>query len=354
MNSRLDRLRQGLQERSVEAVLISQPQNGRYVSGFDGTDGYLLITAEKAILATDFRYVEQAKQQADDFEVLQVSARIEEWLPGLVSSLGLKKIGFEADDMRFSIHRHLSNALAAGAPGLDFIPVEGLVELPRMIKDASEIGFIKQAAAIGDIAMDYINNNLKAGVTEIEVALELEQLLRRSGSQPLPFDVIVASGPNAALPHAMPSKRIIKEGEPVIIDLGARVEGYASDISRTFCPGRADETFMKLYGIVSRAQQVAIDGIKNGISGKQADRLARQIIKKAGYEKEFGHSLGHGLGLSVHEKPSISTASEDKLGNNMVFTIEPGIYIPGWGGIRIEDTVMLKNGKIVLLSKAKK
>jgi Xaa-Pro aminopeptidase len=285
---------------------------------------------------------------------LQVSIKIEEWLPDFICNLGLKKLGFEANDISFSVHRRLSDALAACAPRLDLVPLEGVIESLRAIKETSEVDFIKQAAAISDAAIDYVKENLEAGKTEIEIACKLEQLLRWNGSQPIPFDVIVASGPNAALPHARPSSRLIKNGEPVIIDLGAAVEGYVSDISRTICLGEANDTFKKLYGIVLEAQQAATDGIREGISAIQADKMARRVIKQAGYEKEFGHSLGHGLGLSVHEKPYISSMSKDKLRNNMVFTIEPGIYIPNWGGIRIEDTVMLKNGKIELLSKSKK
>jgi Xaa-Pro aminopeptidase len=352
MNNRLVRLRRGLKEKSIEAILISQPQNRRYISGFDGTAGFLLITALKAILATDFRYVLQAKRQAGAFEVLQTIGKLEEWLPGLAGSLVIERISFEADDISFSVYRRLRDALAASASGIELVPLEGLIESLRAIKEPSEIEIIKKAAAISDAAMDYIHNNLQAGMKEIEVAWKLEQFLRRNGSQGIPFDIIVASGSNAALPHAKPSERVIRNGEPVVIDLGARVQGYASDISRTICPGKADDFFRETYAAVLKAQQVAIDGIKDGTSAVAADNLARPVIEQAGYGKQFGHSLGHGVGLAVHEKPYIGLASKDELKDNMVFTIEPGVYIPDWGGIRIEDTVMLKNGKIELLSKA--
>ena len=352
MNNRLAKLRRGLREKSIEAILISQPQNRRYISGFDGTAGFLLITAQKTILATDFRYIEQAKKQADEFEVLQTSGKLEEWLPGLTGKLGLEKLGFEADDVSHSIYRRIRDVLAASVTGIELVPLEGFVESLRAIKEPSEIEFIKEAAAISDAAMDYVNRTLLAGITEIEVAWKLEQFLRQNGSQGIPFDIIVASGANAALPHAKPSERVIKNGEPVIIDLGARVQGYASDISRTICPGEADDTFGKLYATVLKAQQTAIDGIKDGTSAVDADNPARLVIEQAGYGKQFGHSLGHGVGLSVHEKPYIGPVSKDELKDNMVFTIEPGVYIPDWGGIRIEDIVMLKNGKIELLSKA--
>jgi len=352
MNNRLDKLRRGLKERAIEAIMISQPQNRHYISGFDGTAGFLLITSQKKVLATDFRYVEQAKHQAGDFEVLQTGGKLEEWLPGLTGSLGIERLGFEADDISFSVYQRLRNVLAASSIGIEFIPTEGFVESLRMIKEPSEIELIRKAAAISDAAMDYIHNSLQAGMAELEVAWELEQFLRRNGSQGIPFDIIVASGPNSALPHAKPSESIIKDGQPVVIDIGASMQGYASDISRTFCTGEADDFFSKLYSIVLKAQQAAIEGITDGMNAVQADNLARQVIRQAGYGEQFGHSLGHGVGLAVHEKPYVSPSSTDELKNGMVFTIEPGIYIPKWGGIRIEDTVMLKNGKIELLSRA--
>ncbi|MFC1846710.1 M24 family metallopeptidase [Chloroflexota bacterium] len=354
MNNRLDLLRRGLKEKSVEAILISQSQNRRYISGFDGTAGYLLVTAQKTILATDFRYIEQAKQQTSAFEVLQTSGKLEEWLPGLTSRLGLKRLGFEADNVSFSIYNRLRDVLSDPATDIELVPLAGLVESLRAIKEPSEIEHIKKAATISDAAMDYVNHTLLAGMTEIEVAWKLEQFLRQNGSQGIPFDIIVASGTNAALPHAKPSERVIKNGEPVIIDLGASIQGYTSDISRTICPGEVDDTFRKLYAAVLKAQQMAIDGIKAGISAIDADNLSRLVIEQAGYGKQFGHGLGHGVGLAVHEKPNIGPTSKDELEDNMVFTIEPGIYIPKWGGIRIEDTVMLKNGRIEVISKTVK
>ncbi|MCJ7764163.1 MAG: M24 family metallopeptidase, partial [Dehalococcoidales bacterium] len=181
-----------------------------------------------------------------------------------------------------------------------------------------------------------------------------ERTLRNNGSQTLPFDVIVASGANAALPHARPSRRTIQPGEPIVIDIGARVQGYSSDLSRTICLGTADDTFKRVYKVVMEAQMAAITGITEGMTGAQADGFAREIIERAGYGDSFGHGLGHGLGLSPHEKPHLSPNSGGALGNGMVFTIEPGVYLTGWGGVRIEDTVIMENGKIRVLSQAQK
>jgi Xaa-Pro aminopeptidase len=195
---------------------------------------------------------------------------------------------------------------------------------------------------------------MKAGITEKQVAWELEKSLRENGSQSLPFDIIVASGPRAALPHAKPSDRIIKDGEPVLIDMGARYAGYASDLSRTICIGSPDETFRKVYSTVLDAQTAAVSIIKAGITGHQADSISREIIEKAGYGEAFGHSLGHGVGMAAHELPRLGPGSKEILTEGMVFTVEPGVYLSGWGGIRIEDTVVMEQGKVRVLSHARK
>lgn len=353
-NNRLDKLRRRLGEEAIEAILISQPENRYYLSGFDGSAGFLLISAKDAILATDFRYVEQAKKEAPGFEIFQTTGDIKSWFPKLAGSLGLRGLGFEAEHTSYDMHRCLSNVADNSGLRLQLIPVTGLVEAIRAVKEPEEVGLITEAIAISDAAMDKVSDTIKAGMTELEVAWQIEQLLRSGGSQPLPFNIIVASGPNAALPHAKPSQRPIKYGEPVVMDIGARVGGYSSDLSRTICLGNADYTFKKVYRVVLEAQLAAIAGTAAGMTGADADRLARKIIVKAGYGDNFGHGLGHGVGLAPHEKPSLSPNSADALVDGMVFTIEPGIYLPGWGGVRIEDTVVMENGKIRVLSQAHK
>ncbi|MES0278724.1 MAG: M24 family metallopeptidase, partial [Dehalococcoidales bacterium] len=230
----------------------------------------------------------------------------------------------------------------------------GLVESLRTVKAPAEIELITRAAQMCDAAFEHILGLTMAGMTEEEVAWGLERFLRERGSQPLPFDVIVASGPNSALPHARPTSRPIGTGEPVLIDFSARVDGYSSDMSRTICLGQADETYKKVYGAVLAAQLAAINEIKAGMSGQQADAVARGAIKKAGFGENFGHGLGHGLGLDIHEAPRLGPGAETVLSDGMVFTIEPGIYLPGWGGVRIEDTVVMECGRIRVLSQAGK
>ena len=350
--NRLSKLRRRLAEQQIEAILISQPENRHYLSGFDGSAGFLLITPEKRVLATDFRYTEQAQRQAPDYDLFQITGDMEDWLARLVNSLNLRRLGFEAEHISLATYQRLSNILDEAQ--IQLVPLEELVEAIRVLKEPEEIELITRAVQISDAAFEYILTTIKNGMTEKEVAWELEKCLHEQGSQPLPFDIIVASGPNSALPHARPSERVIKPGEPVLIDFGAKIGGYSSDISRTICLGKAGDTFKKVYDIVLGAQLKAIAQITAGISGDQADGIARAAIKKAGYGDAFGHGLGHGLGLQTHENPRLGPESTDSLVDGMVFTIEPGIYLPGWGGIRIEDTVVLEYGKIRVLSKAKK
>ncbi len=352
IDSRLCRLRNTLASREIEAVLISRQENRYYLSGFDGSAGFLLVTAARQILATDFRYLEQASKQAPGYEVFRTAGDLADWLPGLAGDLGLTKLGLEADDISFVVYQRLAGVLAQCR--LELVPQEGLVEAQRAKKDPEEIELISQSVAISDAGMEHIISAIEPGMTENEAAWELEKFLCDKGSQPLPFAIIVTSGENAAMPHARPSNRAIRRGEPVVIDIGARVAGYSSDLSRTICLGSPDDVFKKAYGAVSDAQEAAIDGICSGMTGKQADALARDVIGRAGYGAAFGHSLGHGLGLSTHEKPHLGPNSSDTLADGMVFTIEPGVYPAGWGGVRIEDTVVLENGRIRVLSRATK
>jgi Xaa-Pro aminopeptidase len=353
-SNRIQKLRPALDEKQIDGILISQAENRRYLSGFDGSAGFLLITPKSKILATDFRYTAQAKNQAPDYEVLTTNNDISDWLPKLAARLKIKRLGFEAEHFSFARQRQLCDILKKGKSPLKLIPLEGVVESLRAVKGPEEIEFIARAAEIADAAMEYIKDKIQAGMTEKEVAWEIEKFMREKGSDSLPFDVIVASGKNSALPHAQPSTKTINEGEPIMIDIGARVEGYGSDLSRTICLGTPDDTFKKLYDIVLGAQLGAIAIIKEGMSGAEADNLSRVMIEEAGYGQAFGHSLGHGVGLAPHEPPRLGPNSADKLVEGMVFTIEPGIYLDGWGGVRIEDLFIMEKERVREISKAKK
>jgi Xaa-Pro aminopeptidase len=350
---RLRKLRQNFTEREIDAIFISQPDSRRYLSGFDGSAGYLLITTREAVLATDFRYLEQAQKQAPDYEIFEISSNIVDWFPKLVSGVSLKRLGFEAGHITFACYRQLSDILSKAPLQLKLVPMDGLVESLRMIKGPEEIELISQAAAISDAAFEYIEGMIHPGMSEQAVAWEIEKFMRERGSQAVPFDIIVASGPNSALPHARPSSRPINSGEPIIIDLGARIGGYSSDLTRTLCLG-LDRKFSAVYDTVLGAQLTAIAIIREGMTSAEADRMARIVIEEAGYGKAFGHALGHGIGLSPHERPRLGPNSDEQLTDGMMFTIEPGIYFSGWGGVRIEDLVLMESGKVRVISKSRK
>jgi Xaa-Pro aminopeptidase len=351
---RLRKLRTSITKRGLDALLLSQPGNILYISGFTGSSGWLLISEQNAILATDFRYVEQAKGETPDFEIIQTKQELRDWLPGLVSDLGWHKLGFEANFISYDSYHKLSEAIKTKQVNLELIPTTGIVEQLRSIKEPEELGFIIKAAELVDIAFEQAKALIRPGITEKEAAWEIEKFLRQEGSEGMPFEIIVASGPNSALPHARTTEKTICSGEPVLIDMGARISGYCSDFSRTLFLGKADKTFQEIYNIVLKAQNTAIERIESGMDASQADRLARSVVEQDGYRDAFGHGLGHGVGLEVHEFPRLGPTSSDSLANGMVFTIEPGIYLAGQGGVRIEDMVVLENGKVRVLTKAKK
>jgi Xaa-Pro aminopeptidase len=238
--------------------------------------------------------------------------------------------------------------------GFELAPLENVIEPLRMVKTDEEIALIQAAADISDRAMAHIRQVARSGMTELEAAWEIEKFMREAGSQAIPFEGIVGGGPNAALPHHKPSGRPLQNGESIVIDIGAKVGYYASDLTRTVCLGKPDDRIRKVYEIVLEAQRTALDGIRAGMTGEQADALARDVIVKAGFGENFGHGLGHGTGLAVHEWPRVSLRGTDVLADGMVFSVEPGIYLVGYGGVRIEDLVVMRNGRVTPLSKAPK
>lgn len=351
---RLQKLHSGLKEKELDAILIGQLENVRYLSGFTGSAGWLLITSNKAFLAVDFRYQEQAKRETTDFEVIQVKGDITKWFPEMISDLNVKRIGFEADYFPFATYHQLVQTISKNQFNFQLVATSGLVESLRVVKEPEELELILQAAKLTDAAFEYVQATIRPGMTEKELAWELEKFLREKGSESLPFEPIVASGPNSALPHAKPSERSILSGEPLLIDIGARIGGYCSDLSRTLYLGKPDKTFATVYQVVLGAQLAALAMIEANMNGKTADSLARTVIEEAGYGEAFGHGLGHGIGLAAHESPRLAADSSDLLTDGMVFTVEPGVYIPGWGGVRIEDVVVLEKGKPKGIAKAAK
>ena len=355
MKNRLERLRIKLEEQELDAFFVSSPENRRYLSGFSGSAGFLVVSKDAAVLATDFRYVEQAGQQAPDFRVHRISGGMK-WLPELLVELGVKRVGFESGDLTVGAHQAIINVLKETtiAKEVSMISTSQFIDPLRMIKEPEELALISRAMEISDQAFQVVTPLIEVGDTERSVAWRMEMVMREGGAEALAFETIVASGPNAAKPHHHPSDRQICSGEPIVIDFGARYEGYNSDMTRTICLGEPDETFRIVYDTVLAAQLTASATVLPTMTSGEADGIAREIIEQAGYGEQFGHSLGHGIGLAVHEYPRVGPRSDDPLADGTVFTIEPGIYIPGWGGVRIEDTVIMEDGKVRSLTTSHK
>jgi Xaa-Pro aminopeptidase len=331
-------------------MLVTRPENQRYLSGFTGSDGALLISAERAMLLTDFRYFEQVEEEAPDFELVKVAQRAPLALKNSLKELGIRRLGFESTHMPYGMYQEWRKATR----GTRWMPTKEVVESIRLIKDEQELAKIREAVAITDAACDHIRQFIKAGMTEKEVAWELEVYMRTHGAEGIAFGFIVGSGPNGAKPHAVLQDRKISEGEPIVMDMGARVDGYQSDLTRTICLGKPDEKLREVYDVVLRAQLAAEQQAKPGMTGQEVDAIARNVIAEAGYGEHFGHGLGHGVGLAVHEQPSVNSRGSTPLQLGMVFTIEPGVYLTGWGGVRIEDLVWMTESGVEVLSKARK
>ncbi len=339
-----------LEEEGLDALLVTQAENRRYLTGFTGSAGVVLVAGVKTLLATDFRYYEQVQEQAHQLELVRVEDSTPSALAPRIDELGVQSLGFESRDMTVRDYERWREAL----PQVEWVATTDLVERLRMTKDAQEIDLIEEAVRIADEAMGHILEWIRPGLTEREVAWELEVQMRAHGAEALSFPTIVASGPNSAMPHATTTERVIGRGEPIVIDMGARYEGYCSDMTRSFCLGQASEEYLEVWNTVLEAQRVAEDGIRADMSGVEADALARDIIDEAGYADNFGHGLGHGVGLAIHEGPRVSHSSEDTLQEGAVVTVEPGIYIAEWGGVRIEDTVVLTDKGCRVLTQTRK
>ena len=355
MKERVEGLVAQFNDQELDGVLISAPENRRYLSGFSGSAGYLLITKAKAVLVTDSRYTEQATNQSPYFDVRQVHGGWG-WLIDELKDSGVKKVGFESQDMTVASYNNLIDAIKGDSAlgDVSFVPAPGLTENQRIIKDHEELQMLQLAIDAADKAMDQVTPVITPGMTEKEVAWRLETAMRDFGADTISFDTIVAAGPNGAMAHHQPTDYVIKQNDPIVIDMGAKVAGYCSDLSRSIAVGEPDETFNKIYDTVLGAQLTAINAVKVGMTGEETDDLSRGVIAQAGYGDNFGHSLGHGVGLEIHENPRVGPRSPDVLELNTVFTVEPGIYLSGWGGIRIEDIVILREDGAVPLSKAKK
>ncbi|MEF3328343.1 Xaa-Pro peptidase family protein [Oceanobacillus oncorhynchi] len=334
--TKLDRLREKLEENKADAIIIDSPYNRRYLTNFTGTAGTALITADKALFITDFRYTEQAAEQAAAFEIIEHKQGMIQEIANQIDKLGVKRLAFEKNYTTYSQFETYQNQFSQ-----ELIPVEGIVEALRMIKTPDELEIMKKAAKIADDAFAHIQSFIEPGVKEIDISNELEFFMRRQGATSSSFDTIVASGLRSALPHGVASDKQMAEGELVTLDYGALYEGYCSDITRTVAVGEISAALREIYDIVLEANLRGVKGTKAGMSGKEADALTRDYITEKGYGDRFGHSTGHAVGMEVHESPGLSARSEAILEPGMVVTVEPGIYVPGVGGCRIEDDIVI-------------
>ena len=373
--SRIERLRALFDEAKIDGFLISQPESRFYLSGYTGHDlpprdsaGYLMIGKGGALLLTDPRTSEQAENEANEYKtiVYSANARVGQRLVESVQELGITQLGFESIHLPYSIWESFSEALGekgyeaadgtkVPGPGVAMVPVKDLVDKLRITKDTAEMSDLQAAIdVLDDCFMHLVKNELRVGRTEKEIALAVEQYLQSRGAT-TSFPSIVASGPNSSMPHAVPTDRPLQEGEPITIDIGAMVNGYCSDMTRTVCIGTPSEKLREIHALVLQAQVTAEQNIKHGMTGKDADALARDYLAEMGYGESFTHGLGHGIGLEVHEPPSLSIrGSETKLEAGMVFSVEPGIYLPGWGGVRIEDLVVMEGESVRVLCRSPK
>ncbi|MBE6171672.1 M24 family metallopeptidase [Enterococcus mundtii] len=336
MMLRVEKLRKKMLEANLDSFLVTSPYNLRYLTNFTGTTGLAVITLEKAFFITDFRYTEQAAAQAQGFEIIKNVAPIFEEVADLTRKEGLKNLAFEERTVSFLEYSVLEELLDA-----ELIPVSDMIEELREVKDEDELVIIEKACSIADMAYDHILKMIQPGMTEIEVANQLDFYMRSLGASGVSFETIVASGVRSAMPHGVASQKIIEQGDLITIDFGCYYEGYVSDMTRTFAIGDPGEQLKEIYQIVLDAQLAVLEAAKPGVTGIQLDAVARDYISKYGYGEAFGHSTGHGIGLEIHEGPNVSARAEKPFVVGNVITDEPGIYLPGIGGVRIEDDLLI-------------
>jgi Xaa-Pro aminopeptidase len=357
---RIERVRAAMRDRDIDSMLVSHPHNRNYMIGFSGEDqppldtaGMLIIGPEHLCLVTDGRYTIQAAEELYPELEIEVVARQGKIVPVLaeqISKRNYKRLGFETAHLLHLIWRSLDKSL----PDTDLIPVTRLVEPLRMVKSEDELAIMRRAIRISDQAFDIVSRRIEAGMTEKQVAWDIERTMRELGADERAFGTIVGSGLNGAKAHAIPGSRLLREGEPIVIDMGARLNGYHSDMTRTIILGEPTDKFREIYNIVLNAHLEAERAAKAGIAGQAVDKVARDIIEAAGYGDLFSHGLGHGVGLEVHEGPSFSKFSEDIIEEGNVISVEPGIYIEGWGGVRIEDLILVRRDDAEVLTLADK
>lgn len=349
MTSRLASLRARIEEAGLTALLVATRENVLYLSGFSGSAGALIITPHEALLLTDFRYVLQVQTEAPAWTLVQVEATVIATVRETLLRLGFDHVGIDPQTMTLATYEQLTADVSYTT-----VPAAGLVEGLRLVKDPAELVATREAVRITDGAYSHLLTLARPGVTERDLALEAEWYMRRHGASAVAFDLIIAAGPHSALPHAQPGDRPLQPGDLVVVDMGARYAHYCSDMTRTFAVSEATPEAEVIYRICAEAQCAGVAGIHAGMTGREADAVVRQVIIDAGYGDYFGHGTGHGVGLEIHESPRLNTRAEEILPAGTLVTIEPGIYLPEIGGVRIEDLVLVtERGTDVLTGSVK-
>lgn len=349
MESRIKAIRQKLEAADADAFICFSSPNYRYLSGFTGSLAIVIISHSRAVILSDFRYRTQIAEEVNGYEYTEIKGRAEEAIVHEIEKLKISRLAFEAAHLTYKQYAQIKSV-----EGLELAPTENWVEEQRAVKNERELERIQKAALIVDTVIENVVDLMEPGMPEQELGNTINAMIRSLGARKEAFDLIVASGPRSAMPHALPSIHCtIEAGEPTVIDIGAQFEGYHSDLTRTVWLGRIKEPqVLEIYEIVEKAQAAAIEAIRPGISCVEVDAVARNIIAEAGYGDFFGHGLGHGVGLEVHESPTISRLGKGKIEPGMVFTVEPGIYIPEIGGVRTEDMVVVTQDGCLRLTKS--
>ncbi|MEI6136623.1 MAG: aminopeptidase P family protein [Chloroflexota bacterium] len=354
--ARIDRLRARFDALAIDALLVTTPSNRRWISGFTGSAGVVLVTRKEARFATDSRYWEQVGQQCPDYALIRVTGANTGIAPAILEGLAGVKLGFEPAHMTIAALEGWTRAIAelpaSSRPTL--VPAPRAIEDLRMVKEPEELDALTRAVHLGDAAFTHAAERAAPGMTERDLAWLVQEYALQHGAEELSFGTIIAGGTHGSLPHWRASDAPLEAGTGVVMDLGVIVDGYCSDLTRTIFLGEPDERFARVYDIVLTAQTMAEERIEAGMTGAQAHAIAAEVIARAGHAEHFGHGLGHGVGLDIHEDPRLAPASDQVLADGHVVTVEPGIYIPGWGGVRIEDQCVMENGRLRPISTASK
>jgi len=346
VDKRIANLRAKMLQKNIEAVLVTKCNNYMYLSGFTGSSAVLVITANDEVLVTDFRYVEQAQKQAPSYRIVESKGSMFGALNEIFENTKIERLAFEDSHMTVASFNENKKKLRINK----WVPLGGIFEELRRIKDSDEIEIIRKAVKIADDAFKYILDLIKPGVAEVELGAELEYFMKKQGASGVSFESIIASGVRASMPHGVASEKRIEYGDVVTMDFGALYEGYCSDMTRTVFLGKPKEELKKIYGIVLEAQKMGLENVISGRTGREIDFVVRQYIARAGFGDNFGHGLGHGVGLEIHEEPILSMSGEIKMEDGMVVTVEPGIYVNGLGGVRIEDMVVVRGSNPEILT----